>query len=72
MNNNGKDSHLIKSTGKYILDGRQAVAYSRIRKVGNGDFERTDRQRTVLKSLIKKRYVYKYMGSAFHIIYHIS
>ena len=54
MNNNGKDSHLIKSTGKYILDGRQAVAYSRIRKVGNGDFERTDRQRTVLKSLIKK------------------
>lgn len=54
LNNNDNDSSPIKDTGKHILDGRQTVAYSRIRKVGNGDFERTDRQRTVLKSLIKK------------------
>ncbi|NLY78039.1 MAG: LCP family protein [Tissierellia bacterium] len=48
------DSPIIDSPGKYTLDGRQAVAYARIRKAGNGDFERTDRQRTVLKALIEK------------------
>jgi anionic cell wall polymer biosynthesis LytR-Cps2A-Psr (LCP) family protein len=30
----------------------QAVAYSRIRYVGNNDYERTQRQRSVLSSLI--------------------
>ncbi|MGI6107386.1 MAG: LCP family protein [Lachnospiraceae bacterium] len=33
------------------LDGEQAVAYARIRYVGNSDFERTSRQREVLSSL---------------------
>lgn len=33
------------------LTGSQALAYSRIRKVGNGDFGRTNRQRTVLTAL---------------------
>jgi anionic cell wall polymer biosynthesis LytR-Cps2A-Psr (LCP) family protein len=36
------------------LNGRQAVAYARIRKVGNGDFERTERQKEVLTALIVK------------------
>ena len=40
--------------GNKNLNGRQAVAYSRIRKEGNGDYERTQRQRTVLKSIINK------------------
>lgn len=48
------DSPLIGESGKHNLDGRQSVAYSRIRKVGNGDFERTDRQRTILTKLIAK------------------
>jgi anionic cell wall polymer biosynthesis LytR-Cps2A-Psr (LCP) family protein len=34
------------------LNGVQAVAYSRIRYVGNNDYERTQRQRSVLSSLI--------------------
>jgi len=34
------------------LTGEQALAYSRIRYIGNGDFGRTDRQRTVLNALI--------------------
>lgn len=35
------------------LDGQQALIYARIRKVGGGgDFRRTERQRTVLNSLI--------------------
>jgi anionic cell wall polymer biosynthesis LytR-Cps2A-Psr (LCP) family protein len=32
----------------------QAVAYSRIRYVGNYDFERTERQRRVMSEILKK------------------
>lgn len=42
----------IEGMGTKTLNGRQAVAYCRIRKEGNGDYERTQRQRTVLKSII--------------------
>src|SRR5690606_23006837 len=35
----------ITRSGLQTLNGRQAVAYSRIRKVGHGDTERTERQR---------------------------
>lgn len=48
----GKAAPLVKSAGQQHLSGRQAVAYMRIRHVGNGDFERTQRQRTVLNHLI--------------------
>lgn len=44
----------IDEMGTKNLNGRQAVAYCRIRKEGNGDYERTQRQRTVLKSIINK------------------
>lgn len=36
------------------LNGSQAVAYSRVRDVGNGDFGRTNRQRIVLSALADK------------------
>ena len=42
------------TAGQQILNGRQAVAYSRIRYVGNADYERTERQRRVLNELFKK------------------
>lgn len=42
------------SGGKQILNGRQAVSYSRIRYVGNADYERTERQRRVLNQVFKK------------------
>lgn len=54
LNKNQNSSPLIQSPGKQHLNGRQAVAYSRIRKVGNGDFERTDRQRAVLMALVEE------------------
>ena len=54
LHNHDSDSPYIEGPGRYKLDGRQAVAYARIRNVGNGDFERTDRQRAVLKSLIEE------------------
>ncbi len=40
--------------GEQILNGTQAVGYTRIRYVGNGDYERTERQRNVLDGIIKK------------------
>lgn len=44
----------LTKAGIQHLNGMQAVSYSRIRHVGNGDFERTERQRVVLEALFKK------------------
>ncbi len=42
------DSYYINTAGYQHLNGVQALAYARIRYVGNGDFGRTERQRKVL------------------------
>lgn len=44
----------VKNAGLQKLNGRQTVAYTRIRAVGNGDYERTERQRSVLVALFNK------------------
>lgn len=44
----------LPSGGTFLLNGKQALAYARIRYVGNADFERTERQRTVLDLLLEK------------------
>ncbi len=44
----------VWSAGEQTLNGTQATAYARIRKVGNGDFERTQRQRAVVTAMVKK------------------
>ncbi|MBS4536641.1 LCP family protein [Clostridium sp. D2Q-14] len=44
----------VSNAGLQTLNGEQALKYSRIRYAGNGDFERTERQRTVLMSLFDK------------------
>lgn len=44
----------VSSAGVQTLNGEQALKYTRIRYAGNGDFERTERQRTVLMSLYNK------------------
>ena len=44
----------VWSAGEQTLNGTQATAYARIRKVGNGDFERTQRQRAVIAAMIEK------------------
>ncbi len=46
--------HLFTGSGTFNCDGYQAVAYARIRHVGNADYERTERQRTVMTKLIEK------------------
>lgn len=50
----GRRSNLIKQSGLRHLNGEQALGYCRIRKVGKGDYERTERQRMVLKQIIGK------------------
>jgi LCP family protein required for cell wall assembly len=40
--------------GMQKLNGRQAVAYARIRGAGRGDYDRTDRQKAVLVSLFNE------------------
>lgn len=51
--------YYIHTTGKHLLNGIQAVAYSRIRKTKNvwgtnNDYGRTDRQRYVMEQLFNK------------------
>ena len=48
-----KDALKLKP-GKNNMNGIQALAYSRIRKEGNGDFRRTERQRVVLQAIFTK------------------
>lgn len=40
--------------GEIRLTGGQAVSFARIRAVGNGDYERTERQRIVLSAMIQE------------------
>lgn len=47
-------SDLLSSGGDLKLNGKQALSYSRIRYVGNADFERTQRQRTVINAIIDR------------------
>lgn len=51
---NGGNSPKLTHGGTQTLDGNQAVAYCRIRYIGNGDFRRTERQRAVIEQIVKK------------------
>lgn len=48
------DEGLLQSSGTVRLTGPQAVGYSRIRYVGNADFGRTQRQRTVMTAIFNQ------------------
>ena len=43
--------HYLTSGGVQHLDGLQTLSFCRIRKVGNNDFERTQRQRRVIQEV---------------------
>ena len=46
---------LLTSGGKKIkVNGNQALGFARMRSVGNADFQRTERQRTVISALFEK------------------
>lgn len=42
------------SPGMNTMTGRQALCYARIRKEGNGDYRRTERQREVIQAIFSK------------------
>lgn len=51
---NNTNSPGIQGAGMQTLNGTQALAYCRIRYTDGGDIRRTERQRTVIASLMKK------------------
>ena len=61
----------LTTPGLQHLDGQQALAYARIRKVGNGSYERTERQRGVLDIVAEKMMdvsVVKYPGLLYDLL----
>ncbi|KYN77493.1 LytR family transcriptional regulator [Clostridium sporogenes] len=50
----GKSVQEVQNPGLQNLNGIQAVAYARIRYTSGGDYERTERQRTVLTAIMNK------------------
>lgn len=49
-----KGTDYLEHGGKLRLNGNQALAYARLRYVGNADFQRTERQRAVIGKIIEK------------------
>lgn len=50
----GLQTEKLTEAGLQILDGVQAVAYSRIRYTAGGDYKRTERMRTVIEAMFEK------------------
>lgn len=50
----GTGSPFLEETGSQLVDGSQALAYCRVRYVGDGDFDRTLRQRLVFEQVLSK------------------
>ena len=50
----GLKTETLKKHGKVTLNGTQATAYARIRKLAGGDFQRASRQRIVLEAMLNK------------------
>lgn len=49
-----KGTDYLTKGGNLTLNGNQALAYARLRYVGNADFERTERQRKVINEIKEK------------------
>lgn len=61
----------LTAPGMQHLDGQQTLSYARIRKVGNGSYERTERQRRVLNIVAEemmKVSVLKYPGMLYDLL----
>ena len=51
---NDRETDWLWEGGDLHLNGNQALAYARLRYVGNSDWERTERQRKVIKEIISE------------------
>lgn len=54
VNGKAESTNYITKSGLQHLNGNQALGYARIRYVGDGDFERTNRQRMVVTKVFEK------------------
>ena len=54
LNGRAEGTYYVTESGLQHLNGTQALGYARIRYVGDGDFERTNRQRTVIAKVFEK------------------
>lgn len=54
LDGGGSEKDLLSAPGTYNLNGYQALSYARIRKVGDGEYERTERQRAVIQIALEK------------------
>lgn len=54
VNGKAESTNYITKSGLQHLNGNQALGYVRIRYVGDGDFERTSRQRMVVTKVFEK------------------
>lgn len=54
LKNLSYEDHAISQSGLVHMDGMKALGYARIRHVGNADWQRTERQRTLLSALFAK------------------
>ncbi|MDZ4991684.1 LytR family transcriptional regulator [Clostridium perfringens] len=54
LDGGGSEKDLLPAPGTYNLNGYQALSYARIRKVGDGEYERTERQRAVIQIALEK------------------
>lgn len=50
----GKKNTTLSGSGVLHLNGIQATAYARIRKLAGDDYKRTERQRTVIEAMVAK------------------
>ncbi|MBN1891725.1 MAG: LCP family protein [Clostridiales bacterium] len=70
-----ENTDIVQQAGTQRLNGRQAVAYSRIRYVGNGDYGRSLRQVEVMQSLLTqftKRSVKQQVSAIENILPHVA
>lgn len=54
LNNRVEGTDYVTESGLQHLNGTQALGYARIRYVGDGDFERTSRQRIIIEKVFEK------------------
>ena len=54
LNGREEGTYYVTESGLQHLNGTQALGYARIRYVGDGDFERTNRQRIVIAKVFEK------------------
>jgi len=54
LNDREEGTYYVTESGLQHLNGTQALGYARIRYVGDGDFERTNRQRIVIAKVFEK------------------